>query len=154
MEIELTVLAYGDTYNNKVNTMLAAGDPIDICFTAGWGGGHQIELGQTAISLNWTIISQKTRQSPMWWAKTFMNGHQNRAGRLSRCPATRNRSITGASCSRKDLVDKYQVDLASIKKMADLEPYYDKIKAGEPGVTPLLTVLNRKPPSSSLTGTP
>ena len=36
VELEMTVLAYGDTYNQKVNTMLAAGDPIDICFTANW----------------------------------------------------------------------------------------------------------------------
>jgi putative aldouronate transport system substrate-binding protein len=38
---------------------------------------------------------------------------------------------------RKDLADKYKLDVASLKKFEDLEPFMDQIKANESGVTPL-----------------
>ena len=36
VDLKMNVLAYGDAYNQKVNTMLSAGEPFDICFTASW----------------------------------------------------------------------------------------------------------------------
>ncbi|CAN7387504.1 ABC transporter substrate-binding protein [Paenibacillus sp. LjRoot153] len=38
---------------------------------------------------------------------------------------------------RKDLVDKYKIDVASIKKIDDLDQVFKTIKDNEPGITPL-----------------
>jgi putative aldouronate transport system substrate-binding protein len=40
--------------------------------------------------------------------------------------------------ARKDLLDKYNIDLGQVKTYADLEPIFQTIKDNEPGVTPLL----------------
>jgi putative aldouronate transport system substrate-binding protein len=40
---------------------------------------------------------------------------------------------------RKDLADKYKLDLNAISKFEDLEPFFKAVKEGEQGVTPLFS---------------
>ena len=143
VEIDLTVLAYGDTYNNKVNTMLAAGDPIDICFTAGWAA----DIKLNSANGYFTQLDDYLAKDPTIIniiGQEFMNGIKI-GGKTFAVPCRKEQVHNWGFLLKKDLVDKYQVDLESIKKMSDLEPYYDKIKAGEPGVIPLLTVEQEAP---------
>lgn len=143
VEIELTVLAYGDTYNNKVNTMLAAGDPIDIAFTAGWAADIKLNSSNGYFTqLDDYLAKDPTITNII--GQDFMNGIKI-GGKTFAVPTNKEKVHNWGFLLKKDLVDKYQVDLSSIKKMADLEPYYDKIKAGEPGVIPLLTVEQEAP---------
>lgn len=143
VEIKLTVLAYGDTYNNKVNTMLAAGDPIDICFTAGWAA----DIKLNSANGYFTELDSYLKKDPTIInvvGKDFMNGIKI-GGKTYAVPCNKEQVHNWGFLLMKDLVDKYKVDTASIKKMSDLEPWFDKIKAGEPGVTPLLTVEQEAP---------
>lgn len=39
---------------------------------------------------------------------------------------------------KKDLADKYALDTSKIKKFADITPFLDQVKQGEPGVTPFM----------------
>ncbi|WP_252891039.1 extracellular solute-binding protein [Thermoclostridium stercorarium] len=40
--IDLYVFGWGDEYDQKVNTALAAGEPIDIVFTANWAANYNV----------------------------------------------------------------------------------------------------------------
>lgn len=143
VELEMTVLAYGDTYNQKVNTMLAAGDPIDICFTASWAADIKLNSANGYFTpLDDYLAKDGTITSII--GEDFMRGIKI-GGKTFAVPCHKELAHNWGFLLKKDLVDKYQVDISSIKKMSDLEPYYDKIKAGEPGVIPLLTVEQEAP---------
>lgn len=143
VEINLTVLAYGDAYNNKVNTMLAAGDPIDVCFTAGWAADIKMNSSKGFFTpLDDYLAKDPTITKIV--GQDFMNGIKI-GGKTYAVPCNKEQVHNWGFLLKKDLADKYQVPLKDIKKMEDLEPYYDKIKAGEPGVTPLLTVEQEAP---------
>lgn len=142
-EINLTVLAYGDAYNNKVNTMLAAGDPIDICFTAGWAADIKLNSSKGFFTQLDDYLAKDDTITKIV-GQDFMNGIKI-GGKTYAVPCNKEKVHNWGFLLKKDLADKYQVPLADIKKMEDLEPYFDKIKAGEPGVTPLLTVEQEAP---------
>ncbi len=143
VELSLTVLAYGDTYNKKVNTMLAAGDPIDICFTAGWAADIKLNSANGYFTqLDDYLAKDPTITNVV--GKDFMNGIKI-GGKTFAVPCNKELVHNWGFLLKKDLAEKYQVDVSKIKKMSDLEPYFDKIKAGEPGVTPLLTVEQEAP---------
>jgi putative aldouronate transport system substrate-binding protein len=143
VEIDLTVLAYGDSYNNKVNTMLAAGDAFDICFTAGWAA----DIKMNAANGYFTVLDEYLEKDPIIInvvGRDFMNGIKIN-GKTYAVPCNKEQVHNWGFLLKKDLVDKYQVPVQEIKSMEDLEPYYDRIKAEEPGVIPLLTVEQEAP---------
>jgi putative aldouronate transport system substrate-binding protein len=51
---------------------------------------------------------------------------------------------------RKDLVDKYKIDLSKIKTWADLEPVFKTIKDNEPGLAPLAHQANTKQTATNI----
>lgn len=138
VEIKMNVLAYGDAYNQKVNSMLAAGDPFDICFTASWAADIKMNSSKGFF----TVLDDYLKQDPTIVniiGQSFMNGVKIN-GKTYAVPCNKELAHDWGFLLKKDLVDKYQVPVKDIKKMEDLEPYFEKIKAGEPGVTPLLSV--------------
>ncbi|WP_028552168.1 ABC transporter substrate-binding protein [Paenibacillus sp. UNC451MF] len=46
---------------------------------------------------------------------------------------------------RKDLLDKYHLDLSTVKALDDLDPYFAAIKKNEPTITPLVKSVAPKP---------
>lgn len=143
VNIKLTVLGYGDPYNNKVNTMLAAGERIDICFTAGWAA----DIKANSASGYFRELDGYLQKSPTIInivGKDFMNGIKIN-GKTYAVPCRKEQVHNWGFIIKKDLAEKYKVDPASIKKLEDFEPIFDKIKAGEPGVTPLLIVEQEAP---------
>jgi putative aldouronate transport system substrate-binding protein len=51
---------------------------------------------------------------------------------------------------RKDLVDKYKIDISKIKTWADLEPVFKTIKDNEPGLAPLAQQANTKQTANNI----
>jgi putative aldouronate transport system substrate-binding protein len=138
VEIKMTVLAYGDAYNQKVNAMLAAGDPFDICFTAGWAADIKLNSSKGFFTQLDDYLAKDPTISDIIGAP-FMSGVKI-GGKTYAVPCNKELAHDWGFLLKKDLVDKYQVPVKDIKKMEDLEPYFEKIKAGEPGVTPLCDV--------------
>jgi putative aldouronate transport system substrate-binding protein len=137
-EIKMNVLAYGDAYNQKVNTMLSAGEPFDICFTAGWAADIKLNSSKGYFTeLDEYLAKDPTITNLI--GQSFMNGVKI-GGKTYAVPCNKELAHDWGFLLKKDLVDKYGIDVSTIKKMEDLEPWFEKIKAGEPGVTPLLSV--------------
>jgi putative aldouronate transport system substrate-binding protein len=136
--IKMNVLAYGDTYNQKVNVMLAGGDPFDICFTAGWAADIKLNSSKGYFTELDSYLEKDPTISEII-GQAFMDGIKIN-GKTYAVPCNKELAHNWGALLKKDLVDKYQIDLSTIKKLEDLEPWFDKIKAGEPGVTPLLSV--------------
>lgn len=143
VKINLTVLGYGDPYNNKVNTMLAAGDRIDICFTAGWAADIK---ANSAAGYFRELDSYLAKSSTITdiVGKAFMEGIKIN-GKTYAVPCRKEQVHNWGFIIKKDLAQKYNVNPADIKTMEDMEPIFETIKKNEPGTYPLLVVEGEAP---------
>ncbi|RCX17548.1 carbohydrate ABC transporter substrate-binding protein (CUT1 family) [Anaerobacterium chartisolvens] len=129
---------WGDTYTPKINPMLAAGEAIDVVFTSNWAANYR----QNAVAGYFYELNGLLEKYPKIKeivGADFLNGSAIN-GKNYAVPTNKEKVHNWGYLLKKDLVDKYKIDAANIKKMEDLEPYYEQIKANEPGITPLLTV--------------
>jgi len=66
-------------------------------------------------------------------------------GKLFAVPTIRDFASNVHVYMRKDLLDKYDLDLSTVKELDDLDPYFEAIKKNEPNVTPLVKSVAPKP---------
>jgi putative aldouronate transport system substrate-binding protein len=129
-------LDYG-SFNDKIKVLSASGDPFDLCFTAAWlndyssgvSNGAFMELDELLQKYGSNIL--KTIP-PKYWEAVKSNG---------KIYAILNYQFFGyvkGIDARKDLVEKYNFDYKNVKKMEDMEPFFEAVKKGEPGITPYL----------------
>lgn len=132
--IKLKPVDWG-AYTDKVNLMVAAGEGCDVLFVAPWMAPSYAQLvangalaplddlldafpelveSMPAGALDATRIDGKIFGIPnqQIWVKPF------------------------GPIVRSDLAEKYGFDVSTITKLDDLEPYFEAVKAGEPGVSP------------------
>ncbi|MBC8079687.1 MAG: ABC transporter substrate-binding protein [Gorillibacterium sp.] len=132
--IKLKAMDWG-ALEQKVNVMSAAGEEYDLVFTAPWfnnyflnvSKGAYVELDDLLLKYAPTLYSSIPAEI---WNATRVNG---------KIYGSINYQIVAMPFGfdvRKDLADKYQLDIDAVKKYEDLEPFFDKVLAGEKGVTP------------------
>jgi putative aldouronate transport system substrate-binding protein len=131
--VKLQCYTWGDDYNNHMRTIIASGEPFDICFTSSWANLYTVNVGRGAfldITDLWKKYAPKSRAQlhPSFITASQVNG------RNYAIPA--NKEVAHAWCIMftKEFVDKYKFDISSIKKLADLEPMLKVIHEKEPGV--------------------
>jgi putative aldouronate transport system substrate-binding protein len=136
--LEYECFGWGDTYTPKINPMLAAGDPIDIVFTSNWAANFR----SNATAGYFTVLNDYIKKYPgveQVLGSDFLNATQI-DGKNYAVPTNKEKAHNWGFLLKKDLVAKYNIDLNSIKSLQDLEPYFDRVLAEEPGMTPLLSV--------------
>ncbi|WP_027628429.1 ABC transporter substrate-binding protein [Ruminiclostridium cellobioparum] len=137
VNLKMQVFSYGTAYDNKVNAMLSAGEAIDVVFTAGWAADYK-NNAQKGFFL---ALDDYLKNSPIREidGEDFLNSAKIN-GKIYAVNTNKEQAHQWGFLLKKDLVDKYKVDIASIKKMEDLEPVFEQIKKNEPGIYPLLPV--------------
>ncbi len=143
VSIDLQVFGWGDPYEQKVNTMLAAGEPFDVCFTANWAANYYTNAG-SGYFLELNKYLKKYPAIEQILGKDFLNGPAI-DGKNYAVPTNKEQVHNWGYLLKQDLVKKYKVDVNKIKKMEDLEPIFEQIKKNEPGITPLLVVAMDSP---------
>jgi len=141
--IDLQVFGYGDPYNNKVNTMLSAGEPFDICFTAGWAADIKSNSASGYFKPLDDYLAKSDKITQIV-GKPFLEGCKI-AGKTYAVPCNKEQVHNWGFLVKKDLADKYKLDAGAIKKMEDMEPFFAQVLKGEKGITPLLTVEMESP---------
>ena len=129
---------WGDTYTPKINPMLAAGDPIDIIFTSNWAANYRTNA-VSGYFLELNDLLPKCPGIEQVLGKDFLNATQIN-GKNYALPTNKEQAHNWGILLKTDLVKKYGIDVTTIKGLADLEPYFDKVIAEEEGITPLLAV--------------
>lgn len=124
-----------DNWPNRKRLLLQAGEEMDIVFTASWSDFAQ-EVSRNA----WLPLEGMIDQYAPDLRKIvgiFLDGATVN-GHIYAIPTVKEQAEGTQFIFNKDLVDKYNVPVKSIKSFADLEPWLQKIKANEPGIVPYL----------------
>jgi putative aldouronate transport system substrate-binding protein len=119
----------------KINLMVASGEPFDLMFTAGWDN-FSGNVAKGAFTDMTPLIDKyapeaKSQMNPLLLTGTAVNG-KNYA-----FPVVKEMASEFGLVFNKDLVDKYKFDLTTVKTFADVEPMLQIIKDKEPTVTPI-----------------
>jgi putative aldouronate transport system substrate-binding protein len=133
--IKLNPIDFG-AYDQKQKLAVAAGDVQDIVYSVPWVNNYYVNVAQGALKPLDTLLKShapKTYASMtvQAWQATKVNGKIY--GVLNQQPWTR---PIGPRV-RKDLADKYHLDLTKVNSFDDLTPFLAAVKAGEPKVTPI-----------------
>lgn len=137
-EIQMTMFDWG-SYDQKMQTKIAAGEPFDICFTAIWANNYRTNVTKGAfLPLNKPgkdYLSKYAPKTKKLLGDDFIKGASIN-GVLYAIPANKEKAHNWGFIVRKDLIEKYKLQdmLKKVKKLEDLEPYLKIIKQKEPNI--------------------
>lgn len=117
-------------YTQKMNTTVAAGENFDILWTSNWNFDYVTNQSKGAfIPLDDLITKYAptvTKSMPDFvWNATKIGG------KIYGVPNYQTVTNKEGFLIQKKYADKYNLDVKSIKKLEDLEPFLAKVKAGE-----------------------
>ena len=131
--IKLNPIAKAE-YKQKTELMMNGGEKMDLVFTASWldffsnvTKGAFLPLDQLLEKHGQGIVANL---NPLYLESPRFEG------KLYAIPTNKEITQSKAITLRKDLVDKYDIPIETLKKMEDMEPYFQLIKENEPDVIP------------------
>lgn len=130
--LEMKFIAPGD-YNAKMQLVMSSGEEYDLAFTASWVNNYFDNVSKGAYLAIDDLLEKYPDVKNMYrkeiWDAIRVNG---------KVYGVPNNQIMGDQPGvwfKKDLVDKYKIDLAGIKSLNDFTPVFQTIKDGEQGVS-------------------
>ena len=145
--LKLVTFDWG-SYDQKMQTIIASGEPFDICFTAVWTNHYRSNAARGAfVPLNDpknNLMATYLKKTAETLGKDFLAGSAI-DGINYAIPANKEKAHNWGLILRKDLVAKYKMDVSKIKTLEDLEPFLKTIKDGEPGMYPLEAIDGESP---------
>lgn len=126
-----------DSYQTKQQMLVTSGEKIDIMFSPSWWGYNDYVAKQAWLPLD-DLLKEHGKDivaniNPAYLKGPVVNG------KLYAIPTSKDMYGTGGFIFNKELVDKYNFDLTTIKKPEDIEPWLQTIKEKEPGIIPFLS---------------
>lgn len=123
-------------WNERIQLAIAGGEPMDLIFTANWTNNFYQNVAQENFLplddlLNQYAPNLLASMTPDVWNAARVDGQVY---------GVPNQILFAAPWGifvRKDLAEKYDLDVSSITEYADIEPFLAQIKANEPEVTPI-----------------
>jgi putative aldouronate transport system substrate-binding protein len=133
--LKLQCYTWGDDYDNHMRTIIASGDPFDICFTSSWANLYKQNVAKGAFVDITDLLGKfapktKAQLHPAFISGSAIEGHNYAI------PANKELAHQWGFWLNQNMVDKYKFDLSTIKTLADIEPMLKVIKDKEPGVVP------------------
>ncbi|MFD0669952.1 ABC transporter substrate-binding protein [Cohnella sp. GCM10027633] len=135
--VRLMPIEFGN-YEQKMNTLAASNEPADIVWTSNW-------------LFSWTDNAERGVFRPVqdllpefapgllaslperFWNDGKLNGEQYGI------PNYQISAMQPSLVVQKRFADKYGLDVGSIRKIEDIEPFLKRVKEGEPGIVPFGT---------------
>lgn len=145
--VKLQCYAWGEEYDNKLSQMIASGQNFDICFTAAWANNYVTNASKGAfVALNddKKLFETYAPKTMALLGEDFLSGSQINGINYG-IPANKEKAHSWGFLFNKDLVEKYNLDVNSVKSLEDLEPLLKVIKENEPNVYPLEALSGESP---------
>ena len=124
------------TYKNKMNAMIAAGEPFDICFTALWVNDYVSNSQNGAFVALDDYLNKELAGTKKILGDDFLNASKIN-GHNYGIPCNKEKARDWGFVYNKTLADKYNIDMSNVKSFKDIEPALKIIKEKEPDVVPL-----------------
>lgn len=129
-------------WQNQVNLMLTSNEKLDLMLLMGTTYANQVSKGQL-VELDGLLESHGAgiveALGPDYSKASLINGKSYGV------PTIRDLAQKYGFYMPQSLVDKYQLNLADVKSLDDLEPILKTIKENEPGLTPIVNGVNASP---------
>ncbi|MEN8907493.1 MAG: ABC transporter substrate-binding protein [Clostridiales bacterium] len=128
---------FWDSYKDKQQLLIASGEKIDIMFSATWWGFPNFVSKKAFLPLD-ELLEEHGKDIIKNIPSAYLKAPRAN-GKLYAIPTSKDMTGVGGILINKDLADKYDFDLSTLKKPEDLEPMLKVIKENEPGITPFLS---------------
>ncbi|WP_028543867.1 ABC transporter substrate-binding protein [Paenibacillus taiwanensis] len=133
--IKMKMFDWGD-YNQKMGVIAASGEPYDIAFTCSWAFDYVTNAKKGAFYDLTELVDKYGQGIKDALHPSFLEGAKI-DGKLYAIPVNKELPAQKVFRYNKTLVDKYKLDVNSVKTLEDLEPLLAAVKKGESGVYPL-----------------
>lgn len=120
-------------YSNQLNSMIQAGEYFDMCFVADW----MLKYTESAEMGAFIPLDDYFEE---YMPKTYELSDKDAIecskvkGKLYALPVIKENAECYGWIYRKDIADKYNIDMTKIKSFEELEPYLEMIKKSEPSI--------------------
>jgi ABC-type sugar transport system, periplasmic component len=121
----------------QMNLMMASGEKLDMAWTANFMNYNSMVAKGQLMPLD-ALVSKYGSNVSKVLGPTVLNGAKV-DGQLYGIPSVRDFAASYGFIVRKDLADKYKIDLSKIKKIGDMTAAFKVIKENEPTVIPFAT---------------
>lgn len=135
MKLDLVVLPWGSS-QQQLQLMLSGDEKIDCFYTSGDRAMQYMKSGQIT-DMKELVAEYGTNLKEIFGQEALDSLSVN--GFMYGVPTQIERGSVPAVFMRKDLVEKYGIDLASIQKPEDMEAIFEVVKAGEPDMRMLFS---------------
>ncbi len=131
-----TVTYDWDSYEQKMQLLIASGDSFDLCFTSSWIFNYLQSVSKGAFVAIDSMMNEyapnATKQIPENVWKTVKV-----KGKTYGFPNYQIEVFQDAIAVQKKYVDKYNFDITKVKKIQDLEPLLVSVAQNDKGVYPI-----------------
>lgn len=133
--VKFNAMDFG-VFKERIPILMASGEPADLIWTASWANNYLQNVAKSAF-LPLDELLEKYGKSlledipkPIWNATRVKD-------KIYAIPNYQISSMTNPLLFKKDLIDKYNFDINSVKKLEDLEPFLKAVKENEDGIYPI-----------------
>lgn len=130
--VKLNILE-SSQYSNQLSSMIQAGEYFDMCFVADWMLKY-VESSEMGAFVPLDDYFEEYMPKTYELADKTAIECSKVNGKLYALPNIKENAECYGWIYRKDIADKYNIDMTKIKSFEELEPYLLKIKENEPTI--------------------
>lgn len=145
-KLDIVVLPWASA-KQQLQLMLSGDEKIDCFYSTGGDAAQYMRSGQI-VDLSELVDEYGTNLKEIFGEEVLHSNAIN--GFVYGLPVQIERGSIPAIFMRKDLVEKYQIDVSQIKEPKDMEKVFEIVKAGEPDMTMLYSSSTDDTPMSRL----
>lgn len=139
--VKLLPIDFG-TWQNQINLMLTSNEKLDLMAMMGTNYANQVAKGQL-VALD-DLLAKDGSGIVEALGPDYANASKIN-GKTYAVPTIRDLAQSYGFMMRKDLADKYHLNLSQVKTLDDLEPILKTIKQNEPNMVPLVNNVGQSP---------
>lgn len=129
--VKLTLPGWGD-FDTRASTALTTGQSVDLLFTCNWAANY-LQYAPMGYFTDLTPYLAEYPQIVEILSQDFLDASKINGVNFA-LPTNKEKARSQGFLLNKALVDKYEIDITTIKTLEDLEPWFEVIKENEPGV--------------------
>lgn len=131
LELEFVPIDLGE-YAEKINLIITSGEDYDICYTTNWVNDLYTNVNREAFLGLDELMESEAGELLM---SVYPDGLEDVARVNGTCYGIPNYQLLAdykGVFIQKELVEKYNLDVTSVKTIQDLEPFMEQIRDNEP----------------------